>query len=184
MSSQALNILSGIGAAVTGLAGEKVAKSGEIPGLDFAKLIPAMLGKAGGGGGIMGNIASAVAKSGVLNNVNVGELAGSLLSFAATKAAGGTAKKAGASGVAGLAAAILASSGKADLSSIALMAAKLTKGSDDKKGLTAIASELGKNLGSSGVSFSGGATAVKALDSVMGKDIKTELFKTVLKGLG
>jgi hypothetical protein len=182
MSSQALNVLSGIGAAVAGLAGEKVSKSGEIPGLDVSQLIPAMLGKAASGGGIMGNIASAVAKSGILNNVNVVELAGTLLSFAASKS--GTAKKAGTSGVAGLAAAILASSGKADLSSIALMAAKLTKGSDDKKGLTAIASELGKNLNSSGVSFSGGATAIKALDSVMGKDIKTELFKTVLKGLG
>jgi hypothetical protein len=44
---------------------------------------------------------------------------------------------------------------------------------------------LGKTLGSSGgVSFSGGATAAKALDSVMGKDIKADLFKSVLKGRG
>jgi len=34
-----------------------------------------------------------------------------------------------------------------------------------------------------GVSFNGSGTAVKALDSVLPKDTKTDLFKAILKGL-
>jgi hypothetical protein len=59
MSSSSLSVLSGIGAAVAGLAGEKVSKSGEIPGFDLAAILPALLGNSGG---IGGSIVSAVAQ--------------------------------------------------------------------------------------------------------------------------
>jgi hypothetical protein len=183
--SSALNVLSGIGAAVAGLAGEKVSESGSIPGFDLNAIVPALLGKAAesSGGGVLGGLASMAAKSGLLKNVNIAELAGTLITIATTVAA---AKKPAQGGVAGLAAAIVGNSGKgADLSSIATMATTLLKSSKGKQEPTSIATELGKTLASScGVSFSGGATAVKALDSVMGGDVKAQLFKAVLKGIG
>jgi len=83
MATSALSVLSGIAAAAAGLSGEKVAKSGVIPGLDLATILPAMLGKAGGAGSIVGKIASVASKSGLLTGANiekVAELAGSLIS--------------------------------------------------------------------------------------------------------
>ena len=185
MAASVVSILSGIMAASAGLAGEKVSKSGSIPGLDLAAIIPALLGKSTGAAGIMGTLASAAAKSGLINNANIAELAGSLFSVAKTQAV----KKTAASGkidVAGLAAAIIGSSGtSANLESIASMAMTLGKSAKDTKGLTKIASELGKTLSSSGgISFGGGATALKGLDKVLGSDVKCDLFKAVLKGLG
>ena len=183
MASSALSVLSGIAAAAAGLAGEKVSSSGTIPGFDLAKIVPALLGKAGGSG-VVGTIASVVAKSGVLNSSNIGklaELAGSLITV--SKATG--AKKTVASGIAGLAAAIAGSSGTgANLASIATMATKLAKTAESDKALTSIASELGKTLsGSFGVSFGGSGTAVKALDKVLEGDTKSKLFQAILKGL-
>jgi hypothetical protein len=181
MALSALNILSGIGAAAAGLAGEKVSKSGSIPGLDLAALVPALLGKAGGTGGIAGGLLSAVTKTGLLKESNLAGLAGSLFSFDSTA---GTAKKTATEGVAGLAAAILGNSGTGTaLGSIATLASTLAESAKGAKGLTGIASQLGKALSSSGVSFEGGATALKGLDKVLGGDIKGELIKAVLKGL-
>ena len=181
MASSALNVLSGISAAVAGLAGEKVPKSGTIPGLDLATLVPALLGKSGGSAGIVGTLASAAVKSGLLNTSSLTELAGSLFSLGKTTAA----KKTETGGIAGLAAAIAGNTGTgANLGSIASMASTLAKSAKDTKGLTSIAGELGKTLGSSsGISFNGGATALKGLDKVLGSDVKTDLFKAVLKGL-
>ena len=188
MASNALSILSGIGAAAAGLAGEKVSKSGAIPGLDIATIIPALLGsKAGGASGIIGkvaSVASAASKAGLLKNTklgNVAELAGSLIS--AGKVSGKSAEAT--TGIAGLAAAIMGGTGKgANLASIASMALKLGKTAEDEKGLKGIASELGQTLASKfGVSFGGSATAVKALDKVLEKDTKTDLFKSILSGL-
>jgi len=183
MASSALNILSGIAAAAAGMAGEKVAKDGTIPGLDLAAILPALLGKSGGAAGILGNVASIAAKSGLLNSSNLGNLAslaGSLLSVGKAQ----TTTKTATSGIEGLAAAIAGNTGKASaLGSIATLASTLTKSSTDKKETTNMASELGKTLSSKfGVSL-GGGTAVKALDSVLGNDVKGELFKAVLKGL-
>jgi len=182
MSSSALNILSGIAAASAGLAGEKVAKDGTVPGLDLAAILPALLGKSGGAAGVLGNVANLAAKSGLLNSSNMGNLAslaGSLLSVGkaqtTTKASGG---------IEGLAATITGNAGTgAALGSIATLASALAKSAKDKKETTDMASELGKTLSSQfGVSL-GGGTAIKALDSVLGKDVKGELFKAVLKGL-
>ena len=189
MAISALNVLSGIGAAVAGLSGEKVSKTGVIPGFDLATIIPALLGKAVGGGksgegsNLLGTLTTAVAKSGLINSSNLASLAGSLFSFG--KQSTPAAQNTSAGGIAGLAAAILGNSGQgADLMSIAKMATGLAKTTTDAKGLTAIASELGKTLsGSGGVSLAGGATAVKALDKVMQGDAKSELLKAVLKGL-
>ena len=183
MAVSTMNILSGIGAAVTGLAGEKVPKSGVIPGFDLEAIIPALLGNKAGG--IVGNLTSLAAKTGLVKDSNLVELAASLFSQAASAKSAGTAKSAAPEGIAGLASAIMGNSGKgADLASIASMALTLGKTAKDAKGLTGIASELGKNLKStSGLSFSGGGTALKALDSVMGADVKGDLFKAVLKGL-
>jgi len=186
MASSALNILSGVAAAAAGLAGEKVAKDGTVPGLDLAAIIPAMLGKSGGAAGLLGGALSAVAKSGLLNNSkqggigNMAELAGSL--FSVGKAA--TTQKA-TGGIEGLAAAIAGNSGTGSaLASIATLASTLAGSAKDKKETTNMASELGKTLaGKFGVSLTGGGTALKALDSVMGNDVKGELFKAVLKGL-
>jgi hypothetical protein len=183
MAVSIVNVLSGIGAAVTGLAGEKVPKSGVIPGFDLAAILPALLGnKAGGSGNLIGSLTSLAAKSGLLKGSNLLEMAGSLFSVGKTTAAP---KKTAVESIAGLAAAVMGNSGKGtDLVSIATMASGLAKNANDSKGLTSIASELGKTLSSAnGVSFSGGATALKALDGVMGGDIKGELFKAVLKGL-
>jgi hypothetical protein len=186
MASSTLNTLSGIAAAAAGFAGEKVSKSGSIPGLDLAAIVPALLGKAGGAGGIMGTIVSAAAKSGVLNSSNLGklaELAGPLISFSNAKTTG--AKKTSAEGIMGLAAAIVGGSGTgANLASIATMASKLAGTAKDNKALTSMASELGKTLsGSFGVSFNGSETAVKALDKVLEGDTKGKLFQAILKGL-
>jgi len=186
--SNALSILSGIGAAAAGLAGEKVAKSGSIPGLDIAAIIPALLGKSGGGAGdLLGkvaSVASVASKAGLLNNAKLGgvaELAGSLLSIGK---ASGTASKAK-DGIAGLAAAIMGGDGSGSaLSSIASMALGLGKTAKDEKSLTGMASDLGKTLaGSFGVSLGGAASSVNALDKVLEPDIKTDLFKSVLKGI-
>jgi hypothetical protein len=182
MASSALNILSGIAAAAAGMAGEKVAKDGTIPGLDLAKILPALLGKSGGAAGVLGNVASIAAKSGLLNSSNLGNLAslaGSLLSVGKTETASKTA-----GGIEGLAAAIVGNAGTGSaLGSIAKLASTLVKSTTDKKETTSVASELGKTLSSKfGVSL-GGGTAIKALDSVLGSDVKGELFKAVLKGL-
>jgi len=183
MASSAFNILSGIAAAAAGLAGEKVSKNGTIPGLDLAAIIPAMLGKSGGVAGILSGALSSVAKTGLLRNsklVNLAGLAGSL--FSVGKA--GTTQKTAEGGIAGLAAAIIGNSGTGSLSSIATMASNLAKSAKDKNEVNGMASELGKTLSSSfGVSFGGSGTALKALDKVMGSDAKGELFKAVLKGL-
>jgi len=191
MASSALSILSGIGAAAAGLAGDKVPKSGAIPGLDIASIIPALLGsKAGSGSGALSKVAavaSLASKAGLLDSSklgNIADLAGKLLSSktetaAAQKAA--TAKD----GIAGLAAAIIGGTGTgASLASIATMASKLGKTAEDDKGLKGMASELGKTLaGKFGVSLGASATTVKALDKVLEKDTKTDLFKSVLSGL-
>ena len=84
MALSALNVLSGIAAAAAGLAGEKVSKDGSVPGLDLATIIPALLGSKTGGTGsnLLGTLASAAAKSGLLTSDNIGklaELAGTLL---------------------------------------------------------------------------------------------------------
>jgi len=182
MESSAINILSGIAAAAAGLAGEKVSKDGKIPGIDLAAILPAMLGKSGGIAGIVGGALAAAAKTGLLKNSKLGnmaELAGSLLSFYKPD----TAKKA-TGGIASLAAAIIGNSGAGSLGSIAAMASNLAKSAKNEKEVNGMASELGKTLsGSFGVSFAGGGTALKALDKVMGSDAKGELFKAVLKGL-
>jgi hypothetical protein len=182
MASSALNILSGIAAAAAGLAGEKVAKDGTVPGLDLAAIIQALLGKSGGAAGVLGSVASLAAKSGLLNSSNLGNLAslaGSLLSVGKTETASKTK-----GGIEGLAAAIVGNAGTGSaLGSIAKLASTLAKSATDKKETTSLASELGKTLSSKfGVSL-GGGTAVKALDSVLGSDVKGELFKAVLKGL-
>jgi len=182
MASSALNILSGIAAAAAGLAGEKVAKDGTVPGLDLAAIIQALLGKSGGAAGVLGGVASLAAKSGLLNSSNLGNLAslaGSLLSVGKAQ----TASKA-TGGIEGLAAAIVGNSGKGTaIASIATLATTLAKSAKDKKETNSMASELGKTLSSKfGVSL-GEGTAIKALDSVLGSDVKGELFKAVLKGL-
>jgi len=184
MGSSALNILSGIAAAAAGLTGEKVAKNGMIPGFDLAAIIPAMLGnKAGGAAGIVGTLASVAVKSGLLGNSKLGNLAGLAGSLISSGKTGTVTKAAG--GIEGLAAAIAGNSGSGtDLGSIAGLAQNLANSANSKKELTSIASELGTTLsGKFGVSFSGGGTALKALDNVMGNDAKGELFKAVLKGL-
>ena len=185
MASSSLNVLFGIAAAAAGLAGEKVSKSGSIPGLDLAAIVPALLGKTGGAAGIAGTLATMAAKSGLLNSSKMGnlaELAGSLLS-SSTKT--GTAKSAAAGGIAGLAAAVAGCTGSgANLGTIAALASKLGKTAKNDKELTGIASSLGKTLSSScGLSFNGSGTALNALGKVLGGDAKGELFKAVLKGL-
>ena len=181
MASSAINILSGIAASAAGLAGEKVAKSGVVEGLDLASIIPALLGnKTGAAGGVIGSVASMALKSGLLNKTKLGGLADTLLSVGKA----GTAKTTAKGGVAGLAAAILGNSGSGtDIASIVSLATTLAGTVKTKKDLTGIASDLGKKLGSLGVSFAGSGTAVKALDKVLEKDPKTDLFKAILKGL-
>jgi hypothetical protein len=184
MASSSLNILSGIVAAAAGLAGEKVSKNGSIPGLDLAAIVPALLGKAGRAAGIAGALASVAAKSGLLNNSRLGnlaDLAGSLLSSSGNT---GAIKK-NAEGIEGLAAAIAGNSGSgADLGAIASMAITLAKSVKNEKGLMDMASKLGKTLsGTFGVSFNGAGTALKALNNVLESDTKGELFKVILKNL-
>jgi len=179
MASSALNILSGILAAAAGLAGEKVDKDGTVPGLDLGTIIQALLGKAGGAGGVLGSVATIAAKSGVLNSSNLATLASTLLSVGKAQTASKTT-----GGIEGLAAAIVGNSGKgAALASIATLATTLAKTAKDKKETTSLASQLGKTLSSKfGVSL-GEGTAIKALDSVLGSDVKGQLLKAVLKGL-
>jgi len=177
MASSALGILSGIAAAAAGLAGDKVPKSGAIPGLDVAAIIPALLGKTGGGSGLMGTLASVATKTGVLNSSNLTQLAGTLLSSAKSGAAKSTAQ----GGIAELAAAICSGS---DQGAVASLASKLGKTASSDKERTGMASELGKTLSNSfGVSLNAPGTAVKALDKVLGSDAKAGLFKAVLKGI-
>jgi len=183
MATSAINILSGIAAAAAGFAGEKVSKNGIIPGLDLAAILPAMLGKSGGISGIMGGALASVAKTGLLNNSKLGNLAGLAGSLISFNNKPDTAKKA-TGGIASLAATIIGNSGAGSLGSIAAMASNLAKTAKDKNEVNVMASELGKTLsGSFGVSLDGGGTALKALDKVMGNDTKGELFKAVLKGL-
>jgi len=187
MASSALDILKGIGAAAAGLAGEKVPKSGVIPGLDIATILPALLGKAGSASGVLSkvaSVASVASKAGLLKDSKLGnlaELAGSLLSTGKiTAAKTESASKEG--GIAGLAAAIIG--GGSSLTAIASLASKLGKTTEDDKGLKGMASELGKTLsGTFGVSLGGSSTSVKALDKVLEKDTKTDLFKSILTGL-
>jgi len=185
MELSALNILSGIAAAATGFAGEKVSKDGTIPGMDLAAIVPAMLGKAGGIAGIAGiagNVLASVAKTGLLKNSklgNVAELAGSLLSFGKSVASKNTT-----GGIGGLAEAIMGSTGTGSLASIATMALNLAKSAKNEKEVNGMAAELGKTLSNSfGVSFGGSGTAINALDKVLGDDTKGEIFKAILKGL-
>jgi len=188
-SSSPLDILKGIGAAAAGLAGEKVAKSGSIPGLDIASIIPALLGgKSGGSSNLLGTIASVASKSGLLKDTklgNIADLAGSLLSIgkSSSKTTAKTSTKA--DGIAGLAASILGSTGTgANLASIAASALKLGKTAENDKSLVGMASELGKTLsGKFGVSLAGSGTAVNALDKVIGNDLKATLFTSILKGI-
>jgi hypothetical protein len=185
MASSTLNVLSGIAAAAAGFAGEKVSKSGSIPGLDLAAILPALLGNKSGGSGVaslVGNLASAALKSGALSNTklgNIANLAGSLLSVEK-----GDILKKSAGGIEGLAATILGNSGSGtDLGSIAGLASKLAGAASGKKELTGLASNLAKTLSGGGVSFNGGAAAIKALDSVVEKGGQGDIFKSILKGL-
>ena len=184
MASSAISLLSGIAAAAAGFAGEKVPKTGIIPGLDLATIIPALLGNKVGGSGVVGKIAAAAAKSGLLNATNLAklaELAGGLISSSGKAGIKTTAKE----GVAGLAAKIAGGTGSAaNLASIATMAAKLAKPAKDDKALVGIASELGKALSSKcGVSFGGTATLVNALSKTLEKDTKSQIFTSILKSL-
>jgi len=181
MASSALSILTGIGAAAAGFSGEKVAKDGIIPGLDIATIIPALLGKSGGG--LLGTLASAASKTGLLNASNLGklaELAAPLLTMGKASS-----KNTATDGIAGLAALITGGSGSgAELSSIAAMASKLGKKTKDESSLTNMASDLGKTLsGDFGLSFNGSAKTVNALDKVLENDTKSTLFKSILQGL-
>ncbi|MDR2662777.1 MAG: hypothetical protein LBC31_07260 [Treponema sp.] len=185
MASSALSLLSGVAAAAAGLAGDKLAKNGTVPGLDLASIVPALLGKAGGSGagGLLAGLASAAAQSGLLDPKNLGslaELAGTLLSAKA-----GTAVKKAGAGIPGLAAAIAGGSGSGtDLGKIAALAAGLAKSAKSPKDITALAADLGKTLsGQFGVSLNAPTAAVKGLGSLLGGDTKAVLFQTVLKGL-
>jgi len=80
MASSAISILSGIAAAAAGFSGEKVEKTGSIPGLDLASIVPALLGggtKAGSSGAVgkIATVANVAAKSGLLNANNIGKIA-------------------------------------------------------------------------------------------------------------
>jgi len=182
MALNALSVLSGIGAAAAGLAGDKVAKDGVIPGFDVGTIVTALLGKSSGG--LLGTIASVATKSGVLNSSNIGkiaELAGSLFSAGKTKET----KTAEKGGIAGLAAAIMGGSGDgAGLASIASMALKLGKTAKDETSLLGMATDLGSTLSSSfGLSFGGSEKTVSSLDKVLGSDTKSALFKSILTGI-
>jgi hypothetical protein len=187
MALSALNVLSGIAAAAAGLSGEKVSKTGSIPGFDLAAIVPALLGnKTGGATGLVGTLATAAAKSGKLNASNLAtlaKLAGSLIS--STKKTQTAAKGTAAEGIMGLASLIFSNSGSGtDLGSIAKLATQLGKTAEGEKGLTSIASELGSTLKNSfGVHFDGAGTALNAMTKVMGGDAKADLIKTVLKGI-
>ena len=141
--------------------------------------------KAGGAGGLAGTLISAVSKSGVLKNVNLAELAGSLLTMGSSSSAGAE-KKSSLEGIAGLASLIVGNSGSgANLVSIASLATKLAGTAKNEKGLTKMAGDLGKTLSSQfGISLEGAGTVAKALDKTVEQDTKGVLFKAILKGLG
>ena len=204
MASTALNVFSGIAAAAAGLAGEKVAKDGSIPGLDLATILPALLGsKAGGtGSNLLGSLASTAVKSGLLNSANIGkiaELAGSLLTISASKKAADTKAKdtkaaattkttkasTAVATIASLASAIAGSTGTAsNLGTIATLASKLAGTAKTEPEKTSMASELGKTLSSAfGISLNGTGKAVTAMEKALPSDTKSALFSSILKGL-
>jgi hypothetical protein len=199
------SVLSGIAAAAAGLAGDKVAKDGSIPGLNMASIVGALAGSAGGGsalGGLvsglagnlggLGGLVSAAAKSGLLTPENMSALTKVASSFLSAKAPAATAvKKAAAdtTGVGGLAAMIAGTSGSAgDLGKIATLAASLAKTQKSEKEVGSLASTLGKTLKSSfGVGLDVPATAVsglgKALTASGGSGDSGALLQNILKGL-
>jgi hypothetical protein len=184
MALSAMNVLSGISAAAAGLAGEKVSKDGIIPGIDFAALVPALLGqKSGGSGSLLGSLASFASKSGLLSGANLTKLAGSL--FSSSKDVTVSKADTSAGGIAGLAAAIMGGSGKgASLAKIADMASDLAASAKNKTEVKGMATDLGKTLSDSfGLSFGGGTTALKALGNVIPNETEGNLLTAVLKGL-
>jgi len=211
MASSALNVLSGIAAAAAGLAGEKVAKDGIVPGLDLATIVPALLGSkstgTGTGSSLLGNIASAALKSAVSKATGgtsgasssgsglgqLASLAGTLLTSSAakkateTKAAATTKTSTASSAVAtiaSLAAAIAGNTGGSSLATIATLASKLAGTAKTEKEKTSMASELGKTLSSAfGVALNGSGAAVTALEKALPSDAKSTLFTSILKGL-
>ena len=205
MASTAINVLSGIAAAAAGLAGEKVAKDGSIPGLDLGTIVTALLGsKTGttGSSSLLGNIASAAVKSAVSKAASgtsdsgsglgqLASLAGTLLTVSAakkateTKAAETKKTSTAAATIASLASAIAGSTGSAsNLGTIATLASKLAGTAKTEKEKTSMASELGKTLSSAfGVSLNGTGTAVTALEKALPSDTKSVLFSSILKGL-
>jgi len=212
MASSALNVLSGIAAAAAGLAGEKVAKDGIVPGLDLATIIPALLGSKTGGTGssLVGTLASAAVKTAVSKATSgtkaasetsgsgaglaqLASLAGTLLTVSAakktteTKAATATKTSKASTAVAtiaSLASAIAGNTGGSSLSTIATLASKLAGTAKTEKEKTSMASELGKTLSSAfGVSLNGTGSAVTALGKALPDDTKSALFTSILKGL-
>jgi hypothetical protein len=201
-ASSALNLLSGIAAAAAGLAGDKVAKDGTVPGLDLATIIPALLGSktsgTTGSSSLLGNLASAAVKAVTASGTNgsssglgqLASLAGTLISTAAAKKttaapAASTAKTSTAAAtIASLASAIADNTGGSSLSTIATLASKLAGSVKTDKEKTSMASELGKTLSSAfGLSLNGTGTAVKALEKALPSDTKSTLFTSILKGL-
>jgi hypothetical protein len=204
MASTALNLLSGIAAAAAGLAGDKVAKDGTVPGLDLATIIPALLGSktgATGSSSLLGNLASAAVKTAVSKAVSgtktasgsgigleqLASLAGTLLTTKKatdTKAAATTKTSSAAATIASLASAIAGNTGGSSLATIATLASKVAGTAKTDKEKTSMASELGKTLSSAfGVSLNGTGTAVTALEKALPSDTKSTLFTSILKGL-
>ncbi|MDR1803805.1 MAG: hypothetical protein LBQ94_09390 [Treponema sp.] len=207
-SSSALNLLSGIAAAAAGLAGEKVAKDGTVPGLDLATIVPALLGSktgATGSSSVLGNLASAAVKTAVSKATSgtsgsgsgaaltqLASLAGTLITTSAakkattTKAAATTTSKASTAvaTIASLASAIVGNTGGSTLSTIATLASKLAGTAKTDKEKTSMASELGKTLSSAfGVSLNGTGSVITALGKALPSDTKSTLFTSILKGL-
>ena len=206
MASSALNVLSGIAAAAAGLAGDKVAKDGTVPGLDLATIVPALLGSKTGGTGssLVGTLASAAVKTVVSKAASgasgsgagltqLASLAGTLLTTSATKKAtetkaAATTKTSKASTavatIAGLAEAIVGNTGGSSLATVATLASKLAGTAKTDKEKTSMASELGKTLSNAfGVSLNGTGAAVTALEKALPSDTKSALFTSILKGL-
>ena len=205
-----MNLLSGIAAAAAGLAGEKVAKDGSVPGLDLATIVPALLGSktgATGSSSILGNLASAAVKTAVSKATSgtktasgsgsgleqIASLAGTLLTTSAAKKttetkAAATTKTSKASTavatIASLASAIVGNTGGSSLATIATLASKLAGTAKTEKEKTSMASELGKTVSSAfGVALNGTGTAVSALGKALPSDTKSALFTSILKGL-
>jgi hypothetical protein len=200
MASSALNLLSGIAAAAAGLAGDKVAKDGTVPGLDLATIIPALLGsKTGttGSSSLLGNLASAAVKT-VVSKATSGasgsggglaqlaSLAGNLLTAKKTTdtTAAATKTSSAAATIASLASAIAGNTGGSSLATIATLASKVAGTAKTDKEKTSMASELGKTLSSAfGVSLNGTGSAITALGKALPSDTKSTLFTSILKGL-